>query len=100
MTPALQFVNDRFGTDYTLQHVVHSDARHWMQPHHHDLFMEFVMDPKIYGHLPTLPYAIETILELSTYDCNIVSPVTGRPTPCVRLGTGCFVMAYPTRTWR
>jgi hypothetical protein len=88
MTPALQAVNQRFGTDYTLQHYVHPDARHWMPSDHHDHFMEFVRDPEVYGHLAALPGSIEAVLDLAAHDCNIV--ITSHRPPAA---------LQPTRDW-
>ena len=88
LTPALQAVNDRFGTHYSPKDMVHYDAKTWLPPHHHDHFMEFVRDPEVYRGLEPLPHGIEAVLELARQGCNIVI-TSHRPQAAL----------LPTRDW-
>lgn len=72
LTPAMQSVNERFGTSYSTRDMIHYDAKTWMPPHHHDRFMEFVRNPEVYALLQPMPGSIEAVLNLANSGCNIV----------------------------
>jgi uncharacterized HAD superfamily protein len=88
LTPALQSLNDRFGTTYAPEQVTVLPYQSELPALHRAHFEEFVSDVEIYGHLPALPNSIEAILNLASLGYNIVI-TSHRPPDALR----------PTRDW-